>query len=303
MCTLDSDSPPQECAIDEMTFRNEYGEVTSCVASIDPDLDSCDNVQGYIDNTLLCADNLDQCNAAGGDFGYFNGEPMCLQPEIPPSGDYCPSGYVVVYGAGIDGAAGSFTCVLPENLPPTICDGSQYDCDGDGNVDDQNGNGLIDNGISDSTTGYQGAAGAAGAAGADGVNVGYDDLNPAAEGAGDCDPTSKNYARCAGFLEDEELPEDARGERSDLSSGDSMDQVAGNIYTRLGNAPIVQMIGNVGQVFSFSNEACPTPSFEAFGKMFSIDFHCQLYLDIAGILSAIMMIVFSIAGIRHIASA
>jgi hypothetical protein len=28
-----------------------------------------------------------------------------------------------------------------------------------------------------------------------------------------------------------------------------------------------------------------------------------LYLDIAGILSAIMMIVFSIAGIRHIASA
>ncbi|HIE83497.1 MAG TPA: hypothetical protein EYQ00_06435 [Dehalococcoidia bacterium] len=296
ICEYDAPPVPLSCAIDEMTFRDEFGNITSCIASIDPDSDTCENVQGYINNTLLCADNLDQCNAAGGDFGYFNGEPMCVQPEIETAGDYCPSGYVIVYGAGIDGAAGSFNCVLPDDLPPTICDGSLYDCDGDKMIDDQNKNGCVDNGIADDPLCLNILQPQTG------VN-GQDPLNPPIEGAGDCDPTSRNYAKCAGFLGDEEEPEDARGTRVDLSSGASMDQVAGSIYTRLENAPIVQMIGNVSQVFSFTNEACPTPSFEAFGKTFSIDFHCQLYLDIAGILSALMMIVFSVAGIRHIASA
>jgi hypothetical protein len=298
MCTLDTDTPPVQCEVDEMTFRDEYGNVSSCVLSIDPDAESCQNPQGYINNTELCGDDKDQCEAAGGDFGYFNNEPMCLEPEIPPGGDECPSGYVVAFTpSDIEGIPGTFQCVLPDEIPPTICDASKYDCDGDGNIDDQNNNGLIDNGTSDSQTGYQGADGADGK---DGENVGYDDLNPATEGAGDCDPTSKNYAKCAGFLVE---PEDTRGERENLSSGDSMDTVAGNVYTRLENAPVVQMISNVNQAFSFTNSACPTPSFNAFGTSFSIDFHCQLYLDIASILSAIMMLIFSIAGIRHIASA
>jgi hypothetical protein len=291
----EDDVAPLTCAIDEMTFRNEYGVITSCVSSIDPDAESCQNPQGYINNIELCGDDKNQCEAAGGDFGYLNGEPMCLPIEIPPAGDECPSGYVVAFTPdAIEGIPGTFQCVLPENIPPTICDASRYDCDGDGNVDDQNNNGLIDNGTSDSQTGYQGDDGAGG------ENVGYDDLNPAVEGAGDCDPTSKNYAECAGFVDG---AEDTRGEREDLSSGDSMETVAGNVYTRLENVPIVLMISNVTEAFSFSNGACPTPSFNAFGTSFSIDFHCQLYLDIASILSAIMMLIFSIAGIRHIASA
>lgn len=286
----EDDAPPIACQVDEMSFSNEFGEITSCVASIDPDLETCENPQGYINGIEICGDNQNQCQAAGGDFGYLNGEPICVQPEIETAGDYCPSGYVVTYNAGLDGNAGSYNCVLPDDLPPNICDATIYDCDGDGNIDDQNENGCTDNGIADDPM----------CPNLQPQFPGQNPLQPPVEGAGDCDPTSRNYAECAGFLP--EL-EDARGTRTDLSTGASMDSVAGNVYTRLENAPIVQMIGNVSGVFSFSNAACPTPSFEAFGSIVSIDYHCTLYLEIAGILSVLMMIVFSIGGIRHIASA
>jgi len=127
-------------------------------------------------------------------------------------------------------------------------------------------------------------------------------LNPPIEGAGDCDPTSTNYALCAGFIDDTE-PEDARGERTDLSSGSTMEEIGSDAYARLANAPIVLMISNVSQAMTFASSACPTPGFSIFGESFSINFHCTLYADIASVLSAIMMLIFSIAGIRHIASA
>ena len=291
-CKLDTDTPPVSCLPVEISFSNEFGEITSCVTSIDPDLDTCANPQGYINDVEICGDDKNQCEAAGGDFGYLNSQPVCVQPEIETAGEYCPSGYVVTYNAGLDGAAGSYNCELPDDLPPTICDATKYDCDGDKNIDDQNKNGCIDNGVADDPLCPNLQPGV----------PGQDPLQPPVQGAGDCDPTSRNYAKCAGFVDETET-EDTRGERENLSSGDSMDEVAGNVYTRLENAPIVQMVSNVNQAFTFTNSACPTPSFNAFGSSFSIDFHCQLYLDIASILSAVMMIIFSIAGIRHIASA
>lgn len=290
---------PITCLINQSPVLNNSGEVESCLEQ-DANDDGCDSV-GIINGIEYCAYSNAECTAIGGSYGYASfgegQEPIgtCLDDtnSVPPS---CASGSIVIIETG---SPSTYSCKQPDQHPSNICDGTKYDCDGDGQVDDQNNNGVTDNGLSDEPLGTP--TNQTYAPGQE-PNIGYDELEPATEGEGDCDPSSQNYAECAGF-NDAEDEEDNRGDQTGISSGATGDELASDIYTRLGNAPIVQAFSNVTNIFDLSTAACPSPNFSAFGTQFAFDYHCTLYQTISPTLSAVMLLFFSIVGLRHIASA
>jgi hypothetical protein len=97
-------------------------------------------------------------------------------------------------GSGIYGAA--CTAKIVSN---TTCDATLYNCDDDisGAIDDQDGDGCIDNGVDNGTC--VGTTTGLSAPAIPTQNIGYSEFESPTKGAGQCDPTSKNYAECIGM--------------------------------------------------------------------------------------------------------
>lgn len=113
---------------------------------------------------------------------------------------------------------------------------------------------------------------------------------------GECDPESKNYAECAGFVQtgtaDYSLP----------APGNTISESATGYYNGIASAPIVVAASNISTMFTGSG-SCPAPTFEVFGQVFALDYHCTLYTSIASIISAFMIALWTIVGIRTVFSA
>ena len=184
-CLLLDPDAPVVCGDGQIGIYDDQGETHSCLDST-AGPDNCQNVLGIINDVLLCGDDAAQCVAAGGTYGFAgvgdDSYPVCLDNSyVEP---VCASGAYIVY----DGSTAS--CQHPDTVSDSICDATKYDCDADGVIDDQNSNGTTDNGIADAGTATSGEG--------TGVNVGYDAFDIPTAGAGQCDPTSTNYADCIG---------------------------------------------------------------------------------------------------------
>jgi hypothetical protein len=114
-------------------------------------------------------------------------------------------------------------------------------------------------------------------------------------GAGDCDPTATNYLDCI-LGEPGEAPGHPQGDAQ------SFGEAASNFSEGVSATPIGQLATSLVSVIPASGGQCPTPGFEIFGQHFDIDMHCTLYAQVAGMLSALMIVVYSIIGIRIILS-
>jgi hypothetical protein len=276
---------------------DDLGVTTACEVNALPTPEGvCDSILGRQNNVDLCGDHQDTCFGAGGTFGFAGtGTEMseiCLASGSSIPVPTCASGsYIYVQRGDGDATQNQVACAQPDELPVTICDGSTQDCDRDGKVDDQNKNGLVDNGVAD--TGGAGTASGP-TAGTGTRNIGDLDFETPTIGEGQCDPTSTNYAECIG--------QGDAGELTLQSSGGTFDSVNASMGARISASGFGGMASNITGVFSGAG-ACPAPSFSAFGTSFAINFHCTLYSSISGILSAVMLVVFSMAGIRHMMSA
>lgn len=154
--------------------------------------------------TFNYCDQLKQeCDTAGGVYGAVGTDGqtkhVCIVNMDPPATCASGSQYWV---ENLDGSSG-FACITADP-PPEVCNAALYDCDNDGQVDDQDNDGCLDNGAANDpecvTAGPgEGSGGKDTLPGEDTTeNVGEDELDPATEGAGDCDPTAANYAECIG---------------------------------------------------------------------------------------------------------
>lgn len=113
-------------------------------------------------------------------------------------------------------------------------------------------------------------------------------------GGGDCNPDAKTYLDC------QEVGTGPSHTTNQYQNGSG----AGEAYVSgLKSVPIVAAISNLSGVLSTQNAECPAPTFEIFGQTFAINMHCTLYDSVSGILSTVMLIVWSIRGVKIIASA
>ena len=213
LCDPDGDPPPpEECELGDMVV---FDQSTSEIVSCNPGPTECQNSLGTVDfgdgEFEYCSDQQDECTALGGTFGAVgNGSEMgavcLLNGGTPPT---CASGSEN-WVENLDGSS-AFSCT-PTDPTPTICDAQLYDCDDDGFVDDQDNDGCIDNGSANDPACIPTAPGTPGPNNGDPTepgtddptdepsNVGEEPLDPATEGAGDCDPTASDYAQCIGNL-------------------------------------------------------------------------------------------------------
>jgi len=152
---------PPTCGAGEIAIVNGSGATVSCAPTADIP-DKCDYAQGYgADGYFLCSDQKAECEAGGGTHAYIDGAEVCIPDDYSPP--ICDSGQAV------EMSAGGFVCSTPADAkPPTPddvgdasggdagdagnCNPATTDCDGDGNTDDSNGDGVRDNG-GDPTTG------------------------------------------------------------------------------------------------------------------------------------------------------
>lgn len=353
--TPEGNCMPGFCGADQMMVRDP---TTSCIDSsgsacstgwisdcIDPPEDGCSDIiakkdSDYFPETFnFCQSMKDACTEIGGTYGAIgtihSASHVCVKNGS--DGPTCASGssYWIKDDPSADTIeANAFSCI--STTPPNdVCDGSKYDCDGDGKIDDQDGDGCVDNGglndfVScsgiDPVTGNETGDGEGGAGPSDpndpwtGENIGED--TPGSKGTGACDPTAKDYAECSGFNgglskgDSDNLKDTAitlgeikglfegksGGTGSGLYDEQSVQQSFEGLYSGLSAVPVFAAASNFGASLSGAG-ACPVPTFDAFGSTYSINMHCTIYDSIAGILSAVMLLVWSVAGIRHIMSA
>lgn len=191
---------PYECGIG---YYNSDGGSTeeSCVAIPPAETEGCDTPLGYINGTLICGENAADCAGTGGYYGTIDDVAVCIPPgdDVPQCE---PGSFVFIEG---DGSSG-FSCKSTNPSPPSD-DPDPNDWDGDGtpnsaDTDDDN------DGIPDSTDTDDNGDGVADTdTDSDGIgdhddpdddNDGVPDESDGEQngGAGDCDPTAKNYAEC-----------------------------------------------------------------------------------------------------------
>jgi hypothetical protein len=207
---------PDQCYGDSMPVYDSSNCVTtggvSCGSGfisqcIQPSGTGCTDVLGKVtfgDSTGgdaytfdYCNDQKSDCEAAGGTYGAAGVGSEMKHVCLVDYGDQlptCASGSQYYIENQYIGGSG-FACISAKP-PADTCDASKFDCDGDGNVDDQDGDGVKDNGVANEN-------GSGSFTPTDdpfeGPNVGEDAFDPAVVGAGDCDPTSQNYAECTGM--------------------------------------------------------------------------------------------------------
>lgn len=167
--------------------------------------DDCGNVTGYYNGQPICTDQADRCEASGGSYGYVNGEAVCIpEDDSPPD---CKAGTVLLVTGG-----GGFVCTSPDDGPPETDDPNDLDGDGIPNATDtdDDGDGLADSsdpdangdGRPDSDSDNDGTPDHDDDDDDnDGVNDDRD-LDNGNDGVGDCDPTSRDYFKCAGQITD-----------------------------------------------------------------------------------------------------
>lgn len=293
------------------TLDQTTNMVTSCETL------SCGNITGsllYDPTFSFCQAYADSCESQGGTYGAVGGSTatghVCLTASSMPE---CSAVSVFDGGAGIYGAA----CTA-KTVPNNICDTTKYDCDGDGAIDDQNLDGCLDNGISNGTC--VGTTTGTGSPTIPATNIGDTPFATATSGAGQCDPTSKNYAQCSGQGPDvagneatnlilEGIQTTNQAIRDDLNTATDSDfftdadgdDIGDAFVLRLSQVPIVAAIAQ-NEVFS-GTASCPAPEFTAFGQIFAINSHCTLFDSFANLISLLMITIYSIAGARHILSA
>jgi hypothetical protein len=296
------------------------GSQPKVVGCSPPPPNGCTNVTGKLEYNEFdyCQERQQECTQTGGTYGAIgsNGSVthVCILNGADPL-PTCSSGSQYYYE---DSFGSSFACT-PTTPPNDVCDSQKYDCDDDGYVDDQDGDGCTDNGTLNNfescapSWGVNSPSGPGSGTGLEGgladseTNIGEDLLDPAVDGAGDCDPTSQNYQDCIGKGSAIEAVADAvTGSGSSIvnpydGSSDVSDSTS-DYYTGLSSVPILSAFDNWSTVFSGSGE-CPQPNFDAFGETFTISYHCTLYNSISGPLSLVMLSVWIIAGGRHLMSA
>lgn len=95
-----------------------------------------------------------------------------------------------------------------------------------------------------------------------------------------------------GFLtEQSEIPEQVT----------DYDTIAGSLWGGITDAPIVVAISDYQITYGGAGE-CPRPSLTVFNETFEITMHCDLYALIAGAMSALMYVIWSITAFRVLAS-
>jgi hypothetical protein len=303
----------ESCTGGMIVYDLQNQKVSECLG----DNTQCNSVTGsstYDNNFDYCGDLKSQCDQVGGTYGAVNGENstaqhICLQNSTTPT---CSDNAAV--GVFKSGGTDYDVACTTQRPPDNVCDGTRFDCDGDMMVDDQDGDGCTDNGGSNGS-----CVGSSTGNSRNSPEPWNDPLNPAVEGAGDCDPTSQNYSQCIGdagldlstveesiaetnainqaILDTLTAPDDGviSGEYQGTESG-----IGAQFMADLYAVPLIAAASNL----SFAgNAVCPTPTFDAFGQTFMIDMHCTLHSTISGTLSVVMFALFSLIGFRHVMSA
>lgn len=216
-CISSGGTPRMDGGGNDVPVVNQAGDSTPApykmIECFDaPEGDTCNSIgkSNYDDTFDFCQARKDDCDAVGGTYGAI-GTPeggtshVCIN-DLGADTPVCASGSQLYYEENPDGSFG--VACTPATPDDTVCDAQQYDCDGDGNVDDQDHDGVKDNGTANEHD--QGGGGDTSSGGFTGTitdpndpnygeTIGDNPLDPATEGAGDCDPTSQNYAECIGM--------------------------------------------------------------------------------------------------------
>ena len=265
----------------------------------------------YGDSIDLCQEQKIACESGGSEYSYgtvgtaTGTQQLCY---------YHPEGYTSSCSDGsglhlsLEDAENYALLCSDINLPDDVCDPTRNDCDGDGQLDDTDKDGCLDNGVSNGTCIGSTNTGSSTSL----IPQWQDPFGTAKLQTGRCDPTSIDYADCVGLTGSIDLTQtedtladilaslNGEGNENTITPSDS-DTEASYFVTRMNQVPIVAAMDGA---FTFSGDAtCPAPTFDIFGQTFALNYHCTLYPTFSGMLSSLMLVLYSIYGIRHVMSA
>lgn len=161
----------------------------------------CRNLLGYVNGQPVCGDERDECEALGGTYGTIGDTVVCIpESEDPPT---CQAGTFLFAGEG------GYVCVPPDDKLPDDDTPDPDDPDGDESPNDVDEDDDGD-GNADTTDGF----------------------SEVAAGAGQCDPTSQDYAACLRQVETVSSTQDQAIQQKANLSGDLQLGKLGTIATQ-----------------------------------------------------------------------
>lgn len=86
-----------------------------------------------------------------------------------------------------------------------------------------------------------------------------------------------------------------------LPSEPTLQQAAQTYYAALASVPVVAAVGGIAA--AVPDGQCPTASFSVFGQQYTLDVQCTLWNSMQGVLSAVMLVFWTILGVRVLMSA
>lgn len=239
-----------------------------------------------------------QCTATGGvtacaqspgstggkNCGTFNGDQVCVQSIPPGTCQSFASGGVActASASGVssppdpnNGTAGTPAAPTGSVAAPVGSGGATVTTNyysssvvsgsSAGVVSNPGGGNVGNGGAAGSTGGGSGPSAANGDCGASGVNCGGDGTTP-------------------------QLPTEP-----------TMQQAAQTYYGALASVPVVAAVGGIAA--AVPDGECPTATFSVFGRDYTLDVQCQLWAQIQGVLSAVMLVFWTLIGVRVLMSA
>jgi hypothetical protein len=299
----DCDAPPFDCPVGTVLVGD------FCLPEA-PEEDDCQNISGYINGQAVCDDKKDECEAAGGQYGQFNGQDACVPPEEDTG---CESGSTTTI---IDNGDGTFGYVC--NSDDDITDNENGTDDEKNNNNDLGGDEDRDippPNPEDTTD-------------PDPQDL-TDDTELQREQLGESQEQSKELRNQTNQLDDinNELnvqTDELRtiGEKStnisdkiDLmvtpnalpahtsNNAQSSAEAFSNFATRISNAPLLLAGSNVSGIFSSSGASCSPLVIDLSSTpigILSTNIFCELLDDLAPYLSAVMLAVFSFLGFKTV---
>ena len=90
------------------------------------------------------------------------------------------------------------------------------------------------------------------------------------------------------------------------TGAETFGEAASNFQHRISESPLVQSGDQLVDVFRMDNGSCPSLSVtlpRPINATISTDIHCQIMNDIKGIISSVMLVIFTIIGFRIIMGA
>ncbi|AUD60366.1 hypothetical protein AYJ58_13160 [Shewanella sp. Pdp11] len=118
--------------------------------------------------------------------------------------------------------------------------------------------------------------------------------------SGQCNPNSKDYLECLGSA-NTSMPPSLIPE----SGAKNLGEAGIMLYNRIANAPIVQSFSSFSHLITLNNAQCPIISFDLpppINETVGTDIHCELFLIIEPIISAVMLVIYAWLGFRIFAS-